>query len=117
MVRRIEAQNNILHFKLRNKGVEFPKFEVNHSKTKMYHLLSEREIKSAMDQAKSSAIVDASSFGMTLDETILMSYKMCSAETCVEDNNEEQQEKEEQDFDDLSFRACSPTTSVMGKHT
>lgn len=74
LVGRIEAQNEILHFKLNNKGVFFPKFEVDGRKTIVYTLPSEEEIFDVMHRAKIQAIQNANEFGMALNENILETY-------------------------------------------
>lgn len=76
MIGRIEAQNEILHFKLNNTGVTIPKLEVEKRKTKIFALPSEEEIANALNRAKSHAISEANKFGMSLDETILENYAL-----------------------------------------
>lgn len=76
MIGRIEAQNEILHFKLNEKGVNIPKFEVEKRKTKIHQMPSEDEISQALNRAKVHAINDAKEFGMSLDEIVLENYAL-----------------------------------------
>lgn len=94
MIRRVEALNEILHFKLYDKGVMFPKFEVNTKQTKIYSLPNEHEIMAALTQAKNSAIDDAKKFGMDFDDDVIENYQMpgrsgYGTETDYEDSDEE----------------------------
>lgn len=74
MVGRIEVQNEILHFKLNNKDIIFPKFEVDTRKTVSYDLPTEIKINEAMNRAKLRAIKKAEELGMSVDETMVSDY-------------------------------------------
>lgn len=76
MMGRIEALNDIQHFKLKDTGVIIPKFEMERKKTEIYPLPLEQEISKSLNRAKIHAINDASEFGMSLDETILENYEL-----------------------------------------
>lgn len=78
MVRRIEVMNEILHFKLFDKGIIFPKFEVDKRRTKISDLPSEDEISKALHRAKIQAIEMGKKFGMSLDEKTLENYQLPS---------------------------------------
>lgn len=74
MIRRVETQNNILHFRLKDKGVMFPKFQVLNRETKVHPLPSDEEIKSALLEAKTYAVEDAKKFGMVINDDLLENY-------------------------------------------
>lgn len=97
MVRRVEAVNDILHLKLANKGVIFPKFEITKNKTIIYDLPSEEDIKLVLDKAKCEAIDDAKKFQMEINPSIFDNYRMCAFDSC--DNGGEEFEDEELDED------------------
>lgn len=87
MIRRVEAQNHILYFKLANKGIIFPKFQVKSKKTKIYNLPSEDEIRVALQQAKTHALDEAKKFGMTINETLLENYPFPSSSNLSENDD------------------------------
>lgn len=74
MVGRIEAQNEIMHFKLNSTGVSIPKFDVEKRKTKIYEMPSEEQISHALNNAKINATSETNKFGMGFDETIIENY-------------------------------------------
>lgn len=76
MVGRIEALNEILHFKLFDKGVIFPKFEVDKRKCKIFDMPSEDEMSLALNRAKTHAIEEAKKFGMSLDDNSIENYDL-----------------------------------------
>lgn len=82
MIRRVEVQNKILNFNLLDKGVKFPKFEVDRIKTKIYTLPSEGKIAGALGRSKVVAMEDAKSFGMTFDEVSIDNYKIPYKKIC-----------------------------------
>lgn len=87
MIRRVEVQNNILHFKLVDKGVVFPKFQVESRKTKIYSLPSDHEIELALHQAKMCAVEEAKKFGMNIDEQLLENYPFEQKSVLTVDND------------------------------
>lgn len=90
MIRRIEVQNDILYFKLRDKGITFPKFEVDKRKTKLFIMPSESEIAETMTNAKMVAIEEAREFGMSVEENILENYQIpYNSNICEEEDFEE----------------------------
>lgn len=104
MIRRIETQNEILHIKLLNKGIIFPKFQIGTHKTKIFRLPLEEEIIDAMRQAKLFAIEDAKQFGMNIDENIITNYQVPYQRVLTKNDNENVDENDssnEEYFDEF----------------
>lgn len=110
MIRRVEAQNRILHFNLVDKGIIFPKFQVEKKKTKIYSLPSEGQIELALHQAKTYAIEEARKFGMEIDEGLLENYPFGQKSNFSETDDEDDDYFDENinDNDPLGFE-CDET--------
>lgn len=67
MVSRLELQNEIVHFKLANFDIDFPRISKKPEKCKHYPLPSDEEIKIAINAAKCKAINEALKFEMNVD--------------------------------------------------
>lgn len=96
MVGRVEVQNEILHFKLFDKGIRFPKLEVDSRKTTFFDMPSDDEIENALKTALTSAIEDANVFDMYLDETVIQNYHLprrTRSSECVEEEAEESEDE------------------------
>lgn len=88
MIRRTEVQNDILHFKLHQSGVRFPKFEINTAKTKIFELPSNEKIKEVLIKARNAALEDAEMFGMSLDIDSLENYDLSYGSSSYESDLE-----------------------------
>lgn len=106
MVGRIEALNEILHFKLFDKGVVFPKFEVDKTKTKIFDMPSDIEIAQVLNSAKNHSMEEAKKFGMSLDESILGNYEFPYKRRIGIDVDNEQSQLNLDDCDDCEY-LCS----------
>lgn len=90
MVGRVEVQNEILHFKLLNENIVFPKLEVDTRRTKICNLPSENDISNALQVARKTAIEEASKFGLSLDESLLENYPLpCRLSPNYDESEEE----------------------------
>lgn len=67
LVGRVELQNDIVHFKLADVGVFFPRNKINQAKFNPYKLPSDEEIEAAILNAKTNAIEYAFKFGMNIE--------------------------------------------------
>lgn len=63
MIGRVEVQNEISYFKLKDTGISFPYQRVG--KTKIYPLPSDIDINATLARAKETAIIEAAKFGMS----------------------------------------------------
>lgn len=90
MVSRVEAQNEISYFKLKNTGISFP--HVREGKTTIYQLPSDCEIKDIMIRAKEIAVIQAQKFGM-MDASNIDDFEIVS--NLVIDDNEDDIEIDE----------------------
>lgn len=68
MVSRIDLQNEIIHSKLKDTGIRFPRNEKKMNKNHFSPLPSNEEIMNCMIEAKTCAIIEAKSFGMSVEE-------------------------------------------------
>lgn len=90
MISRVEAQNEISYFKLKNTGVLFPHVRVG--KTTIYPLPSDSEINDIIVRAKQDAVIQANKFGM-MDTENIDNFEIVS--NLVIDDNEEDFEFDE----------------------
>lgn len=68
MISRIDLQNEIIHFELKDTGIIFPRIDNRLSKILTFSLPSDDEIKYCVQSAKDRAINDAKAFGMLMNE-------------------------------------------------
>lgn len=68
MISRIDLQNDIAYFKLKDTGIIFPRIRNRVEKVSFFPLPSDEEIKNVLNLAQQSAITDAKKFGMVLDK-------------------------------------------------
>lgn len=66
MISRLELQNEIIHFKLADVGIEFPRINKKTNQFKQYPLPSDEEIGNAIEIARKEAIREAKKFGMNI---------------------------------------------------
>lgn len=66
MISRLELQNEIVHFKLADIGIEFPRIANKKEKFKFYPLPSDQEIDNAIKDAKNDALHEALKFGIEM---------------------------------------------------
>lgn len=66
LVGRVELLNDIVHFKLADYHVKFPRYRLNNAIAESFRLPSDKEIEECLQRAKSTAILDASRFGIAI---------------------------------------------------
>lgn len=93
MIGRIEAQNDIMYFKLADGKVSFPLSHQRAKKTQIFELPSEDDINSTLEEAKKDAIEDARIFGMGSDNIDTHEFQsnlfvVTENEIDIEDENE-----------------------------
>lgn len=66
MISRLELQNEIIHLKLNDFDIDFPRISRKTEKFKHYTLPSDQEIELAMNGAKNEALAEALKFGMNI---------------------------------------------------
>lgn len=103
MIRRVEALNEILHFKLFDKGVVFPNFNANSAKTKIYNLPNDEEIATALCEAKRYAIQNAKQYGMSIDPDVLENYEIFKLQESGTSEYESEEDYDGDDLDDENF--------------
>lgn len=67
LVRRIELQNHIVYIELANKGILFPRNNINKAKLNKYPLPSDVDISKTMNKALNDAVIRISSFGINIE--------------------------------------------------
>lgn len=66
MISRLELQNEIVHFKLANTGIEFPRIAKTTEKFEIYAFPLDHEIKNVIKTAKNDALLEAHKFGINI---------------------------------------------------
>lgn len=68
LIGRVELMNDIMHFKLADVNVCFPRNPIHKSKFSEFDLPSDEEIENTIQQALKIAIEDANKFGIIITE-------------------------------------------------
>lgn len=94
MIGRVEVQNDIAYFKLKDTPIEIP--NKRNGKTKIYDLPSDKEIDEAIEKAKQEAIKDAALLGISKPESFNISEYQFECSKVIRD----MQYTENEDSDD-----------------
>lgn len=112
MIGRVEVQNEISYFTLKNKGISFPHQKMG--KTAIYPLPSDLEINATIERAREVAIMEAAQFGMN-DVAHINTFKIVS-NLSIDDNEDDFIDDAEisQEFDDWNDE--STENQIFSEH-
>lgn len=116
MIGRIEVQNEISYFTLKDKGISFPNQRMG--KTSIYPLPSDLEITATIERAREASIMQAAEFGM-IDVTNIDEFQIVS-NLSIDDDEEDFIDVMEQEFDEWNDDiepSINPTEhQIFSKH-
>lgn len=119
---RIELLTDIMHNKLKNTGIIFPRIRDKNSKVAVFELPSNEMIRSTINKAKEDAIADAKAFEMELkdDSTIPCKIKVKKNATKIDDlikefDLDDECNQQEELSDDLN-NPVVPETNVANSY-
>lgn len=100
LIGRVELQNDIIHFKLADIDIVFPRKRLGEARLEHFPLPSENELKIQIQNAKDDALTDLEKFGILLTEVEVEKCRMEVREISTTGANNRSNENENEDEDD-----------------
>lgn len=100
MISRIDLQNDITYFKLKDSGITFPRIKNRIDKMPLVCLPTDEEIKNTIKLAKQSALDDAKQFGISLRENEISECDLPPVKTNFIDSTDTEDFGDDDDFDE-----------------